>query len=217
MSKVLVLSPHPDDEILGAGGSIARHVADGDEVHVVYVTKTYSPDWSDEFRSERYEEIVQVSEILGFKWSRLCLPVLKLHDMSRKELYEKIEGSINFAEPDTVYIPWRGDINPDHRIVHEVAMSALRPYTAPTVKTILAYETLSETEWGHKPFWPNVYVDIRLHLEKKIEAMKAYASELKMIPHPRSPEGIREKARIRGSEARLLAAEAFMLMRKIIK
>lgn len=120
-------------------------------------------------------------------------------------------------QPDIVYLPHRGDLNKDHRLVFEAALVALRP-VGRKIKKILSYEVLSESEWGQsiEPFLPNIYVDISETFKKKITAMKAYKSELKQPPHPRSLEVIEVLAKKRGSEIKVGLAEAFMLIREVI-
>jgi LmbE family N-acetylglucosaminyl deacetylase len=219
--KILVLAPHPDDEVLGCGGTIAKHVQQGDEVHLCIVTKAYAPDWSEEFLKNRPREIKNASKILGIKRVYfLDFPAVKLDTVPQKELNEAISRVVERVRPYAAYIPHKGDINKDHRLVFEAALVALRPKPKISAKKVLAYETLSETEWGipepKEVFLPNFYVDISDTLRIKLKAMMAYKSELKSYPHPRSLKGIRALAIKRGSEVGLKAAEAFMLVREIL-
>ena len=216
--KILIVAPHPDDEVLGCGGTIAEYVGQGDEVHLCIVTKACFPDWSEEFIKNRPKEIKKSNKILGIKKTYfLDYPTVKLDTIPQNELNEAISRTMLEINPDIVYIPHEGDLNKDHRLVFESSLVATRP-TNCKVKRILSYETLSETEWGQpiEPFTPNVYTDISEAFEKKIEAMKAYESEIKPYPHPRSLEIIEALARKRGSEAGMKFAEAFMLIREII-
>jgi LmbE family N-acetylglucosaminyl deacetylase len=216
--KILVIAPHPDDEVLGCGGTIAKFTNQGDETHLCIVTKAYKPDWSEEFLRERQEEIKKANRILGIKKTyQLNLPSVKLDTIPQKQLNASILKVINEVKPDVLYIPHKGDLNRDHRLVFEAALVATRPLY-PELKKILSYETLSVTDWGEliNPFIPNVYVDISETFEKKIESMKAYASELKNYPHPRSIDIIEALAKKRGSEAGLRLAEAFIQIREII-
>lgn len=220
--KVLVIAPHPDDEVLGCGGTIARHVAEGGEVYLCVVTKAYSPDWSEEIIEVKRQEVLKATEILGIKEVYfLDLPTVKLDTIPQKELNESITRAIAEVKPEVVYIPHKGDVNQDHRLVFEASMVALRPLSGSTVSKILCYETLSETEWGapntESLFVPNVYVNIADTLEVKLEAMSAYATELKDYPHPRSLEMLKILAQKRGAEVGFAAAEAFMLVREIRK
>jgi len=220
--RVLVIAPHPDDEVLGCGGTIAKHVSEGSEVYLCVVTKAYSPDWSEKIIEVKRQEVLKVTEILGIKEVYyLDLPTVKLDTIPQKELNESIARVIGKVKPEVVYIPHKGDVNKDHRLVFEAAMVALRPLRGSTVSRILCYETLSETEWGATDtegfFVPNVYINIAGTLEVKLEAMSVYRTELKDYPHPRSLEMLRILAGKRGSEAGFVAAEAFMLVREIIK
>jgi len=217
-NKMLVIAPHPDDEVLGCGGTIVKHAKNGNEVYLCVVTKGYTPDWSEEFLKNRPKEIEKANKILGIKKTHfLDYPTVKLDTIPQKELNEAISKVVNEVKPDILCIPHKGDVNKDHRLVFEASLVATRPANH-KVKKILSYETLSETDWGQpiEPFVPNVYVDISETLGKKIEAMKAYGSELKQYPHPRSLEIIEALAKKRGSEVGVKFAEAFMLIREIV-
>jgi LmbE family N-acetylglucosaminyl deacetylase len=216
-TKVLVISPHPDDEVLGCGGTILRHRKDGDEIFLCIVTKGYAPDWSEEFLKNRPKEIERASKILGIKKTYfLNYPTVKLDTIPQKELNEAIAKIIHELEPNILYIPHKGDLNKDHRLVFEASLVATRPGSYKPEK-ILSYEILSETEWGQiiEPFVPNVYVDISSTFEEKIESMKAYASELRQYPHLRSLEIIEALAKKRGAEMGMRLAEAFISIREV--
>ena len=216
--KVLVITPHPDDEVLGCGGTISKHSNQGDEVYNCIITKAYISDWSEEFIENRKKEIEKANKILGVKNTYfLDYPTVKLDTIPQKKLNEAIYKVVDEVKPDVVYIPHKGDLNKDHRLIFESSLVATRPVNH-KVKRILSYETLSETEWGWpiEPFVPNVYVDVSGTFEKKIEAMKAYESELKQCPHPRSLEIIEVLAKKRGSEVGIKFAEAFILIREVV-
>lgn len=219
-NKVLVIAPHPDDEVLGCGGTIVKHVRGGDEVYLCIVTKAYPPEWPEAEIKERREEVLRVNGILGIKKTYfLDLPAVKLDTIPRKELNDAISQIVNEAQPEVVYIPHRGDVNQDHRLVFESTMVAVRPLPGSGIRKVLCCETLSGTEWAAPfagdAFVPNVYVDISDTLETKLKAMAAYQTELKEYPHPRSLEAISTQARFRGSAVGVPAAEAFMLIREI--
>jgi LmbE family N-acetylglucosaminyl deacetylase len=178
----------------------------------------HAPDWSEEFIKNRPKEIKKANKTLGIKKTYfLDYPTVKLDTIPQKELNESISKVVNEVNPDIVYIPHKGDLNKDHRLVFEASLVATRPGNH-KIKRILSYETLSETEWGQpiEPFIPNVYVDISETFVTKIEAMKAYESEIKSYPHPRSLEMINILAKMRGGAVGLDAAEAFILIREII-
>lgn len=216
--KIMVLASHPDDEVLGAGGTIAKHTAEGDDVYLCIMTKAYTPEWSEKFIKSRSKEIEKSKKILGIKKVYfLDYPTVKLDTIPQKELNDSISSVVNEVQPEIAYIPHKGDLNKDHRIVFEASLVALRPLHS-KIKRILSYETLSETEWGEniEPFTPNFFIDITKTMNKKIEAIKAYMSELKPYPHPRSLEIIEALAKKRGSEVGVNLAESFMLIREIV-
>ena len=217
--RVLVIAPHPDDEVLGCGGTVAKHVQIGDEVYLCIVTKAYPPEWPEAEMGDRKGEVLDASQILGIKKTYfLDLPTVKLDTIPQKELNDLITQTVNEVQPEVVYIPHKGDVNKDHGLVFDAAMVAIRPRPGSLIKRVLSYETLSETEWAapfmENVFIPNVYVDISETLEVKLKAMSEYRSELKEFPHPRSPEAISALAKIRGSSIGVKAAEAFMLVRE---
>lgn len=216
--KILVIAPHLDDEVLGCGGTMAKHSASGDEVCLCVVTKAYSPEWSEKFIKNRLKEVQKVGEILGIKKIYfLDFPTVKMDTVPQKELNDKLCKVMKEVKPDIVYIPHRGDVNKDHRLIFEASLVAARPINN-RIKKILSYEVLSATDWGMPiaPFAPNVYEDILpVAFKKKMKAMAVYKSELKNYPHPRSPEAIEALAKKRGVEAGLKLAEAFMLLREI--
>lgn len=222
--KILVIAPHPDDEVLGCGGTIKKHTKKGDEVCLCIVTKAYTPDWTKKFIENRKKEIACVNKALGIKKTIfLDLPTVKLDTVPQKKLNDLISECIEWVKPEILYIPFGGDLNKDHRLVFEASLVATRPNPKYSIKKILCYEVLSETEWGSplardmkEIFFPNVYIDISDTLEDKLKAMSCYKSELKKSPHPRSLEAITILAKKRGSEAGLRAAEAFVLIREIL-
>lgn len=219
MANILIIAPHPDDEVLGCGGTILKHTSQKDQVYLCVVTTTYSPRWSDEFRKNRLLEINKVNALLGIKKTYfLNFPTIKLNMFPHHELADKILEVVKNIKPDVLYIPHRGDLNKDHRLVFEASLVAARPYSQDhKIKKVLSYETPSETEWGQNltPFLPNVYIDIARTFKKKLSAMRIYKSELRPYPHPRSLEFLEILAKKRGSEVGFKLAEAFVLIREI--
>ena len=218
--KILVIAPHPDDEVLGCGGTIAKASDNGDDVYLCIVTKAYTPDWSEEFIKNRPKEVKKSNQILGIKKTYfLDYPTVKLDTIPQKELNGSLVKIVNEIKPDIVYIPHKGDLNKDHKLVFSSAMVALRPVNSPQLKAIYAYETLSETEWNipsvDNLFVPNVWVDITNTIDTKIEAMKCYQSQLYDFPHTRSLEAIEVLSKFRGSTICVNNAESFMLIRSI--
>ena len=218
--NVLVIAPHADDEVLGCGGTIARHSAAGDRVVVAVVTRGAPPLFSDEtvaqIRKETHEahRVLAVSETVF-----LDFPAPQLDRVPMHEIADAIRGVVDRTQPDVVYLPHEGDIHLDHKIAYWATLVACRPVKSGTPARLLAYETLSETEWGapgnRDAFTPNVYIDIASYIDVKTRAMGCFAGQLRPLPHPRSLETIGALARLRGSAAHLHAAEAFMLVREI--
>lgn len=222
--KVLIIAPHPDDEVLGCGGIIKKYTKKGEEVYLCIVTKAYTPDWSEDFIENRKKEIECSVKNLGIKEIIfLELPTVKLDTIPQKELNDSISKCVQKIKPDVLFIPFYGDINKDHKLVSEASLIAARPKPGFYIKKVYCYEIPSETDWA-KPaqkiedvFAPNFYEDISDFLDDKLKTMQCYKSELKDYPHPRSLEGIKVLAQKRGTECGVKAAEAFMLLREIVK
>ena len=217
--KILVIAPHGDDEALGAGGVLAKHARAGDTLYRCIVTKTYPPEWPTSFQKEREREIARSGEILHItKTFSLGFPTVKLDTVPQKELNDRLSEIVKEVRPDIVYTTSGADLNRDHRIVFESTLVAARPVPGSSVKKLLSYEVVSETEWGRNLgiFNPNYYVPLTAEdVRTKLSAMKAYKSELREYPHPRSLEVLETLAKLRGSEIGCQLAEAFALIREI--
>ena len=212
--NILVIAAHPDDEILGVGGTICKHVANGDDVYVCIVTKAYDPEWSKEYIAEKIKEQDKVDKLLNIKKRyNLDLPTVKLNTISHGEFNKRITDIVDNVKPDIVYTHFEHDLNYDHTLIFRASMVATRP---PKKIKLLCYETLSETEWNNKAFQHNLWVDITNFIDKKIKAFKVYESEVKKYPHPRSEEGIRTLSKKRGNEICIEYAEAFMIIRNFL-
>ena len=215
--KILVIAPHNDDEILGVGGTMAKYAKAGHEVIVCEVT---AGDLSDEMVQLQKREAIASHELMNVKTMFMDLPVVGLREMTTRELNSAFLKAINEVKPEIVFIPHKGDMHIDHRMVIEAAMVALRPVSAPFIEAIYAYETLSETEWNtpsvDNAFIPTVYSDITEEIETKLEAMKCHASQLCDYPHPRSIEAMKALAQHRGSTVCCKYAEAFMSIRQLL-
>ncbi len=215
--KIIVFAPHNDDEVLGAGGTIAKYSYMGHEVYICEVTS--GPD--KRVVKMIQKEALNAHKLLGVKETFfLDLPVVGLADIPVKELNKAFFDVVKKTKPDIAYIPHKGDIHTDHRFTVEGAMVALRPINNPQLKEIYAYETLSETEWNipthDNAFIPNVWCDITDFIELKKQAMSCYETQIQEPPHPRSNEIIETLARLRGSNICVPYAESFMLVRKIV-
>jgi len=216
--KILVIAPHADDEVLGCGGTIARHAESLDNVTLCIVCDFYNVTKTQ--RNRRMKEMHAVADILGIeKIVRLNLPNAYLDVVAQKELNDGIHRVVVKYAPDIVYVPYGGDLHRDHRVVFEASMVALRPNKDHVVQKIYAYEVPSETEWlpSSRAFTPNTYVNIYRTLNLKLKAMECYKSEVREHPHPRSCECLTALAKKRGAEAYLDVAEAFILLRGIVK
>ena len=215
MVKILIIAPHPDDEIIGCGGLIAK-LSKKHKVSVCYVTCPYTPEWSQEYIDEKIKQIYGAKEILNIdKLYFLDFPAAKLDTIPMKDLNSKILEIIKIVNPDILFIPHIGDLHVDHRLVFESCIVASRPIN--NIKSILSYEVLSETEWGYENhFVPNSYIDITDTIDIKLNAMKEISLETKQPPHPRSLEVIEALAKKRGSEVGFKYAESFKVIREKI-
>lgn len=220
--EVLVVAAHPDDEVLGCGGAIARHARAGDTVTIVIVGEgiTSRPDGQRAELDALTKAAQRASALLGAASLELLgLPDNRLDAMPLLDLIQRIEAVKAKRSPAIVYTHHAGDLNVDHRRVHEAVVTAFRPLPGVKPATLLFFEVPSSTEWqtagSAPPFSPNWFVDIAATLEAKLAALGAYASEMRPWPHPRSAEAVTHLARWRGASIGRPAAEAFMTGRHI--
>jgi N-acetylglucosamine malate deacetylase 1 len=214
--QVLVIAAHPDDEVLGAGGTLIRHFKAGDEVRALIVCSAdpirYQPGAHDQPADSQ-----RSSHYLGARTTGLGFPDQRLDAGSNLELIQAIERQVQEFRPDVVYTHHWGDVNADHVQIAEAVDVATRPFSAPWIQRLYAFETPSSTEWTasarERPFTPNTFCDISHELERKLDAMRCYRSELRPYPHPRSLRSLRERAGYWGSVANMTAAEPLMLLR----
>lgn len=218
MSSVLVIAPHMDDEVLGCGGTIARHVASGDRVTVcVAANRAYGHAYDPAHIEREKAACARAREVLGYQ-ELVFLDLLdeKL-DQGLIDVIVPLEAVIERVRADVVYLPSDADLNQDHRAVFEATLVGCRPFAPHLVHTLRVYETPSSTDQrpagAGRPFLPNYYVDVEATLAQKVSAMACYEAESRAFPHPRSPQGITALARKRGMEARMQAAEAFCVLR----
>ena len=219
--RVLVVAPHPDDEVLGCGGTIARLRHHGHDVHVAVVTTGKPPQFSADLVTQIRRELVAAHDVLGGTTVHyLDLPAAALDTVGAAQINSAVANVVGDVEPDTVFAPFFGDVHVDHQLVFNAALVACRPRSATVPRLLLAYETLSETNWAAPPitpgFQPNVYVDIGEYLDRKLEAFAKFESQLKAFPDERSLETIEALARLRGSTVFRQAAEAFMIVRQLV-
>ena len=227
--SVLVVAAHPDDEILGCGGIIAKHSEKNDDVHVLIAAEGHSARSRHERNSEDLD-IINHLKVCAKKANRLLgaksidfldLADNRLDSLDRLDLIQKLESVVIRHNPDIVYVHHLGDLNIDHRRLHEAVLTACRPIPGQSVRQILSYEIMSSTEWQTPNcglyFIPNWYEDISDQWLKKKEALKVYASEMREWPHSRSIKSLEILAKHRGSQVGLQKAEAFMLIRQIVQ
>ncbi|MFD2705617.1 PIG-L deacetylase family protein [Salibacterium lacus] len=216
--RVMMITPHPDDETLGCGGSLLQHRDNNDDIQWVIFTDM-SEDYSAVLRNNREEEIKRAAEEYQFsKLHKLNFPAASLDETELKEMISGVADIFQQEQPTTIYLPYRYDTHTDHCRVYDAVMACTKWFRFPSIKSVLAYETLSETNFSHDPavngFHPNVFKNITPYLDKKIEIMNIYESEIKPHPFPRSDKAIRSLAYLRGSASGFEAAEAFMLIKE---
>lgn len=220
MNKVLVVAPHPDDEILGCGGTIKKYINDGAEVNIIIVTRGAKDMYDAAKVEETRQEARNSHSYLGVKGTYfLEFEAPKLDITPSYLIANEINKYLNELKPDTLFLPHRGDIHKDHGAVFDAALVAARPINNCSVKNIYCYETLSETEWSppfsSDLFLPTLFIDITETLSNKIEAMRFFKSQLKQFPSTRSVEVIQALAMYRGATVGAFAAESFNVIREI--
>jgi LmbE family N-acetylglucosaminyl deacetylase len=210
---VLCVAAHPDDEVLGAGGTLALHHFEGQRVCMLFLTSGVGA--RDGNPDERLLMADKACAAIGAeRLSHYEYPDQRLDAVDILDVTQSIEQVMRAVKPDTVYTHHFGDRNKDHRVVHDAVMTACRPVPGSSVKRIYGFEVPSSTEWGHG-FVPTRFVDISTALEPKRAALLAYDMEMRPFPHPRSMQAIDALAQWRGASAGLTAAEAFMVLREI--
>jgi LmbE family N-acetylglucosaminyl deacetylase len=223
MSKVIIISAHPDDETLGAGGTILKHKKMGDEISWLIVTDVFeSEGFSKERVLSRKQEIEKVSKLYSFNFVyNLGYPTMKLNDTILFELINKISHIFQELKPEIIYVMNRSDAHSDHRIIFDAVMSCTKSFRYSYVKKVIMYECLSETEFApilpERVFQPNYFVDISDFFDKKVEIMQIFDSELGQHPFPRSLKNIEALATYRGATVGVNYAEAFQLIKFIDK
>jgi LmbE family N-acetylglucosaminyl deacetylase len=217
--KTLVIAPHPDDELLGCGGTLLRRKKEGGSIGWLVVTGiSTETGWSGDDVRRREREITEVRERMGFDaLFSLGLPPARLDTLPLGDVVTLIGAAFREYQPDEILLPHRGDVHSDHRVVFEAVSACTKWFRYPSVRRVLAYETLSETGFAlarDDAFVPNYFVDIGAQLEDKLALMSIYSSELGRFPFPRSIEALRALAAVRGAESGSAAAEAFELLRE---
>jgi N-acetylglucosamine malate deacetylase 1 len=229
INKVLIVAAHPDDEILGCGGTIARHIDQNDEVSVLFLTDGVSSrnaSLSDKIlkneKDKRKNAALEVSRYLGY--SNIVFgtfPDNKCDTVPLLDIVQFIEKNIDILKPNIVYTHFCNDLNIDHRKTFEAVITAARPTNSSSIDSIYSFEVPSSTEWNFsnevKQFSPNHFINIQRYFEKKEYALKCYEMEIRAFPFPRSFKGIDALATFRGAQSGFSKAEAFMVVRQKFK
>ena len=226
---ILVIAAHPDDEVLGCGGSIARFASEGADVHLVFLADGVSSRNKNTFSIEisiesgvRRQAVQAAAEILGVKSLVFGdFPDNRIDSVDLLDVVQFIESQVNHHRPSMILTHHASDLNIDHRLVHQATMTACRPQPGYCVQTVLFFEIQSSTEWqtpaSAPVFSPNWFIDITDFMEVRARALEAYVDEIRPWPHSRSFKAVEHLARWRGATVGVSAAEAFMLGRNITR
>lgn len=226
--RVLVVAAHPDDEVLGCGGTIIKHCQKGDEVRILIMAEGLTSRGAKrdvvsnaKALKELHANSYKAAEIMGANQvNLLSFPDNRMDSVDLLDVVKQIELVVDEFKPDIVYTHHSGDVNIDHRITHEAVVTACRPLPGQCVKTLLFFETLSSTEWQmpvvDKAFAPNWFVDIEDVMDEKIKTLQCYGSEMRDYPHSRSYEAVEILAKYRGFCVGKVFVEAFEMGRNVV-
>ena len=219
-SRILAISAHPDDETLGCGGTLLKHADQGDEIHWLIVTAPWEPLFDSQSLVRRQGEIKLVAEAYGMTSTNcLDLPVTKIDALALGEIIEPMRAAIEAVDPDIVYLVHRGDVHSDHRVTFDAAIAVLKPFRAGARTSIYSYECTSSTNMAppfpQNAFIPQAFGNISGYLERKLEILSLYETEIFEPPHPRSLDAVRALAQYRGASVSVTAAEAFCVIREL--
>ncbi len=223
MKNVVVISAHPDDEVLGCGGTLLKHKAGGDELSWIIITNVLeNKGFSKQVVESRQKEIEKIKSLIGFtSVFKLDYPTMSLDSNSINTMIPQISKIFNEIKPEVIYVMNRSDVHSDHRVTFDAVAACTKSFRYPFIKKVLMYECISETEFApalpERVFQPNYFVDITKHFSKKLEMMKVYESELGEHPFPRSLRNIEALAVFRGASVGVEYAEAFQLIKFIDK
>lgn len=226
--KILIIAAHPDDEVLGCGGTIAKHSKNGDEVNVIILAEGLTSRDDKRNRDKRIKELLllkksakEANKILGVTTLKFFdFPDNRMDSVDLLDVVKVIENYIKQFKPSVIYTHHSGDVNIDHRIIHDAVVTACRPIPKHTVKQLLFFEVASSTEWqpnnSYPAFIPNWFVDISKTLDLKLKALDKYKSEMRDFPHARSLEAVEYLSKWRGASVGVGAAESFILGRCLV-
>ena len=215
--KIMVVSPHPDDETLGAGGTLIKMKKCGHQIYWLNVTDMCAgPEWDAAQIKHRQEQIRKIRDFYGFDgFYNLAFPAAKLAGADEGEIIKHIRQVYEQVRPEWIIIPGLYDAHSDHQVVYHCCMACAKTFRAPYIRKVTTMEIISETGYGFcgKQFEPNLFIDISGEIEDKLKAMEIYDTETARAPFPRSLENIRALAMVRGSSALCRYAEAFYIER----
>ena len=216
MNKILVVAAHPDDEWLGCGGTILKHINDGDEVQTLFISDGYSSRQKNKTKHRNDSTKNIMKEIGANDPVFFDFPDNKLDSVPLLEIIQKIENIKSFFDPTEVYTHFFGDLNVDHKITCNAVCTAFRPMPNEQLRQLNHFEVISATDWSlEKTFSPNYFVDISNYYQKKIELLAFYDEEMRLSPHSRSLSNMKNLASLRGNTVGLNEAEAFFVSRMI--
>lgn len=218
----MVIAAHPDDEALGCSGTLTRHTQAGDRVYILFLADGETARFEVANIDKRSAAADAAAEIMGAEPPVfLGLPDNRLDSLPLLDVVQLLEAHIQNINPEIIYTHHGGDLNVDHRVTHQAVLTACRPMPGRNVTAIYGFETLSSTEWASPEtspgFKPVRFVDISKHLNNKIAALKCYDDEMRPFPHSRSYEAAEHQARLRGASIGVDAAEAFSVVRELVK
>jgi LmbE family N-acetylglucosaminyl deacetylase len=218
MKTILVIAAHPDDEALGAGGTLARHSEEGDSVHITFLADGEGARGNKDNLAQRRDAAEKAGKAMGAKAVGCYdFPDNRMDTLSLLDVTQQVEKIIADINPDIIYTHHAGDLNIDHRLTHQAVLTACRPGSGDKLEAVYAFEVLSSTEWSgpakDAAFCPNHFVDISKTFDKKQKALSCYSEEMRKFPHPRSPEAVEALAIYRGAQSGFQKAEAFEVIR----
>jgi LmbE family N-acetylglucosaminyl deacetylase len=224
MRKIVVVAAHPDDEILGAGGTVRKAILNGDEAYAILLGEGQTSRWDTRDLADKsavvslHQDSYAASKVIGFREIYFeSLPDNRFDSVALLDVVKIVEKHIKEIRPDVVYTHHSGDLNIDHRITNEAVLTATRPISGYSVREIYGFETVSSTEWNFgnrkESFFPSKYVDVTETFEVKCKAMEQYHSELCDFPHPRSLQMLKALAQVRGGTVGVPLAESFEVIR----
>ncbi len=218
---ILAIVAHPDDEVIGCGGTLAKHKADNDNIHIIYMTDGVSARVNAEVNDASCRNVManKVGAYLNAKQYYFNYPDNKMDEVALIDIVQSIESLLTTISPDIIYTHHVGDLNIDHQIVHRAVITANRPQPRSKVATIYTFEVNSSTEWAIRSnsnlFTPTSFINITEHLDDKRALLGIYSEEMRPYPHSRSIEAIFALATVRGTSIGVNYAEAFMLIREL--